>query len=130
MYWKKHILPKSWIETKVSKDSYFINIPQEEIDNWEINRWEKDQVLNLLNKDGFHLKPHGRSGTIYYIEKKQFCQIYFENSGVKEFDILIFFEKLTKWEMSKKEVINEKEKNEIRERLISWLKEKGIRSDL
>jgi hypothetical protein len=126
----KHLLPKSWTETKTSENSYLINIPKEEIDKWQILRWKKDNVNKLIKKDGFYIKPDGRNGVIYFVDENQLCQIYFESSAVKEFDILIFFEQLNEWQLPNKKVILDNEKEIIREKLLFWLKDKKLKSDL
>ena len=126
----KYILPKSWTESKISESSYLTNIPNEEIDKWQIDHWKKDKVNKLIQKDGFYLKPDGRSGTIYFVEENKLCQIYFEISGVKEFDILIFFEQLNQWELPNRKVMLENEKEVIKEKLSIWLGKEKIKADL
>ena len=127
---KKYLLPKGWTEKKISEDSYLLNIPKEQIEAWKIKRWKKDNVEKIITQNGFHLKPEGRNGTIYFVKESQVCEIYFESSAVKEFDILIFFERLTEWELPEKKTLLEIEKKEILEKLMIWLKEKKIKSDL
>ena len=126
----KYILPKSWTESKISESSYLTNIPNEEIDKWQIDHWKKDKVNKLIQKDGFYLKPDGRSGTIYFVEENKLCQIYFEISGVKEFDILIFFEQLNQWELPNRKGMLENEKEVIKEKLSIWLGKEKIKADL
>ena len=126
----KYILPKSWTESKISESSYLTNIPNEEIDKWQIDHWKKDKVNKLIQKDGFYLKPDGRSGTIYFVEENKLSQIYFEISGVKEFDILIFFEQLNQWELPNRKVMLENEKEVIKEKLSIWLGKEKIKADL
>lgn len=130
MNFKKYFLPKGWTEKKISEDSFLFEIPEEQIESWKLKRWKKDKVEELINKDGFHMKTEGRSGTIYFVEEKKLCEIYYEISGVKEFDILIFFDQLTEWQLPNKKVMVKKEMEKIQEKLILWLKEKRIKSDL
>ncbi|NNT73254.1 hypothetical protein HKT18_13600 [Flavobacterium sp. IMCC34852] len=127
---KKYFLPKGWTEKKISEDTYLLTIPQEELEAWKIKRWKKDNVEKLIRENGFHMKSEGRSGTIYFVQENQVCEIYFEVSGVKEFDILISFEGLTEWELPERKTIGKTEKEEILEKLKIWLKEKKIKSDL
>ena len=127
---KKYFLPKGWTEKKISEDSYLLNIPKEQIEAWKIKQWKKDNVEKIISQTGFHMKPDGRNGTIYFVKENQVCEIYFEISGVKEFDILIFFDQLTEWELPKRKPILEDEKKEILEKLLNWLKEKNIKSDI
>jgi len=126
----KYILPKGWTETKISENSYLTNIPKEQIDQWQIERWKKDKVNKLIQKDGFYLKPNGRSGTIYFVDNNQLCELGIEISGVKEFDIIIYFEQLIEWKLPNKKIMLENEKETIRERLLIWLKKEKIKADL
>jgi hypothetical protein len=84
----------------------------------------------LIDKDGFHLIADGRDGTIYFVENHKLCQIYFESSAVKEFDILVFFERFTEWQLPIKKEIDVTEKEVILEKLILWLEKEKIKSDL
>ena len=76
------------------------------------------------------MKTDGRNGTIYFVEENKLCEIYFESSAVKEFDILIFFEQILEWQLPKRIAILESEKEHIREKLKMWLNDREIKSDL
>jgi hypothetical protein len=123
-----HKLPDGWSETKISEDTYVTHIPQEQQDKWENERRKKDNIDKLSDKDGFHDKPNGRAGTIYYVENGKVCELHYEISGVKEFDILINFDQLTEWIFPTKESISDKEA--IKEKLVVWLNIKKIRAEL
>jgi hypothetical protein len=103
-------------ETKISKETYFVKIPQEEKDKWETERWRKDKVEKLLKTQGFHIKDHGRSGMIYFVENDKFCEIYYEISGVSQYDILIFFDSLSEWAFPQKKEMMDYEKEAIKEK--------------
>ncbi|MFC5683825.1 hypothetical protein ACYE2N_01660 [Flavobacterium sp. MAHUQ-51] len=130
MTFLKYFLPKGWTEKKISEDSYILNIPKKQYEAWKIERWKKDNIEEIVKLDGFHIKPDGRNGTIYFVKENKVCEIYFESSAVKEFDILIFFEQLTEWELPKRKPIIENEKKEIFEKILIWLEDKKIKSDL
>lgn len=117
-------------ETKISKETYFVNIPKEEKDKWEKERWRKDKVEKLLKTQGFHIKDHGRSGMIYFVENEKFCEIYYEISGVSQYDILIFFDSLSEWAFPQKKEMMDNEKEAIKESLAIWLQIKKIKADL
>lgn len=126
----KSLLSKIFKKNKSSQNLYFMDIPINEIDNWKLELWKKDNVINLINKNGFYLKPDFRAGSIYYVNNNQLCQIYIEQSGVKELDILIFFDQLSHWELPIRKEMTEDEKKLILEKLKIWLKEKKLKSDL
>jgi hypothetical protein len=126
----KCILQKSWIENNTSENEYWSELSKMENNKWQIDHWKKDKINMLIKKDGFHLKEDGRAGTIYYVEENKLCQIFFEISGVKQFDILIFFEQLKQWELPVKKNLSDNEIEEIKEKLLIWLQKKNIKSDL
>ncbi|MFC4817411.1 hypothetical protein [Flavobacterium sp. GCM10023249] len=123
-------LPEGWSETKISENQYLTYIPQEQLDDWKIKLWKKDNVTKILKKDGFIIKPDGRSGTIYHVKKERLCEIYFEISGTREFDILIYFDSLKEWSSPNKTEMSISEKKDIREELIVWLKKEKIKFEL
>jgi hypothetical protein len=123
-------LTDGWTETKISEDAYFVNIPQEELDKWKTGRWTKDKVEKLLNTEGFHIKDHGRAGIIYFVENEKFCEIDFEISGVSQYDILVFFDRLSEWAFPLKKKMTGIEKEVIKDKLVIWLNLKKIKSDL
>lgn len=123
-------LPEGWTETKISENVYLTQIPQEQKDKWNTDRRTKDKVDQLVNKDGFHIKNHGRAGTIYYVENGNYCEIHFEISGVHKFDILIFFDSLKEWVIPDKQLMTETDKEGIKNKLKAWLISKNIKADV
>ena len=123
-------LPEGWTETKVAEDTFITEIPKEQKDKRENERREKDKVEQLIKIDGFYDKSNGRAGTIYYVEKGKICELYYEISGVKEFDILIWFDQLSNWILPERKPIKFEEKEAIKEKLVDWLKQKKIRAEL
>ena len=122
-------LPKGWTETKISDNVYVTEIPQEQKDNWDKERREKDKVERLSKINGFHDKPSGRQGTIYFVDNGKVCELYYEISGVKEYDILIWFDQLNDWFLPKTETITTIDKQKIKKELQSWLDSKNIRAE-
>jgi len=127
---RDHKLPKGWTETKISEDVYLTHIPQEQRDKWKTERRKRDKVDQLVNKNGFHLKDNGRAGTIYYVETGKYCEIDFELSGLEKFDILIFFDSLKDWVVPDKQLMTGDEKEELKNKLKTWLTSKNIRADV
>ncbi|MDQ8005493.1 MAG: hypothetical protein REI64_11890 [Pedobacter sp.] len=102
---------------------------EEEKNRWRNERWERDGVSNLLSKDGFTFKSHGRSGYIYYTEQGTLIEIYVEMSGVKEYDMSVYFDENLE-RFPNRTILNEDEKEIMRGKLLAWLDHKGIRNDL
>lgn len=90
----------------------------------EIARYEK----TIVNKEGFSIKYFGRWGYLYYVENGNMCRIFSEFSGVPEYTILIAFEAHEDWHFSVKRTITATEKEEIRLKLIAWLKKEKIKA--
>lgn len=125
-----HSIPKGWTEEKIN-DTIFNTYIAEKIKNgWAAERRGKDKLNSFITVNGFHIKSHGRSGTIYYIEDRKVLEIDFEISGVKQYDILIFYDSVYDWVLPNKIKISERQKAEIRERLAEWLRFKNIRAEL
>lgn len=99
-------------------------------DRWTSERHQRDQVNKLIKQNGFHLKSQGRDGTIYYVNNGKLLEIYFEMSGVPEYDLLLSFDSIKSWAIPKNEDLSLTQKKEIRKLLLEWLKESQIRSDL
>lgn len=123
-------LPNGWIEKKVTKDTFVTEIPQEQKDNWAKERREKDKIGQLSKIDGFHNKSNDRQGTIYFVDKGKTCELYYEISGVKEYDILIWFDQLNEWILPQVETIKPIDKLRIKRELHKWLDSKNIRAEL
>ncbi|WP_343532976.1 hypothetical protein [Pedobacter sp.] len=102
---------------------------EENRDKWRNERWEKHGILKLLRKDGFTFKSDGRSGYIYYIEQGTLVEIYVEMSGVKRYDMLVYFDEKLK-RFPSESILNNDEKEILKEKLLSWFEKKGIKSDL
>lgn len=126
---RRNKLPEGWTETQISEDTYITHIPQEQKDKWLIEKWAKDNLIEILLKDGFHLKQDGRAGTIYYVAEGRFCEIDYELSAVPQFDILIFFDNVTEWSYPK-QGMTEEEKIKLKQELSDWLTEERIKNDL
>ena len=123
-------LPEGWSQTKISENDYTMHIPQDQKDKWIEERHKRDNVNSLIKMDGFHLKPEGRSGTIYYVENGMLCEMDIEISGAKQFDILIYFDGLSEWILPKKQLLNQDEKTQILERLKLWLEKENIKAEI
>lgn len=123
--------PDSWETVKVSKDIYTHEVSQAIKDKWSLERRQKDGLDTFINQDGFHLKGKGqRSGTIYYIDMGKVCEIFFEMSGVPEFDIIIYFNQVNEWTLPIIIAFSKQEKGNIKEELLNWLGKENIKTKL
>ena len=104
-------------------------VSKEDLEKWQKQRWEEDKVSKIVEKNGFVLKTHGRSGMIYFSENGKLCEIYVEMSGVSEYDMLVYFSNLF-WLLPEKKRLTKLEENNLKVELMIWLKDKNIKSDL
>jgi hypothetical protein len=101
--------------------------------NWDYIKWRDREIQNyerkIITKKGFFLKYYGRAGYLYYVENGNMCRIDSEYSTGQN-GIWIAFDLLKEWYLPVKKEMTEAEKEEIRLKLISWLKKKRIKADL
>ena len=79
--------------------------------------------------EGFNFHASGRSGSIFYKRGPRILELYWEMSGVPQYDILLWIEDSYFWTHPQKEKIDEAERNQIIADLELWLWKKKIRSD-
>jgi len=91
---------------------------------------QQDKLSKLISENGFHIESKGRAGTIYYVENKKVLKIDLEVSGVPQFDILVYFDNIVSWTLPVAQELTNKEKSEIRIKLIDWLHKKKIRAEI
>ena len=89
-----------------------------------------NQRVTYVKKNGFHIESRGREGNIYYAEDGRRCEIYFEISGVDQFDILVYFDSLAEWTLPVKERISVTDKERIRDLLRRFLADNNIRGQI
>lgn len=76
------------------------------------------------------MESRGREGNICYAEDGRLCEIYFELSGVDQFDILVYFDSLAEWTLPVKERISATDKERIRDLLRRFLADNNIRGQI
>jgi hypothetical protein len=122
--------PKGWTAIKIDDTHFQHHIAEIVKDKWVSERRQKDNFDKLITTDGFHIKYHGRAGMIYYVDNGNVLEIEFEMSGVPQYDLLLYFDNLKGWTIPKNEPFAFKEQSVIKEKLLEWLKNKRIKTDL
>ena len=111
--------PFGWTTIK-NDDNHFQHYIAEKLNEESTEkRRQKDNVLKLINKDGVHLKSHGRTGYLYIVDKGKICEVGFE-LGIN--GLILYFESLNDWSLPTKKRISDKEKEEIRNYITDWAK--------
>ncbi len=80
--------------------------------------------------EGFTFKPQGRSGFVYYKESNHVLEIYWEMSGVPEFDILISPLEIREWTVPPGCPISPEKQKEIVAGLGKFLVASKVRADI
>lgn len=109
--------PFGWTTIKFDDTHFQHHISEKLKEEWATERRKKDKVQELLPKDGVHLKSHGRSGYIYFVDKKRIAEIDFE-LGVNA--LILFFSRTNYWALPTKQTLTEDEKQKIKNKIIGW----------
>src|SRR5881227_2216634 len=79
--------------------------------------------------EGYTFKADGRSGFVYYREGDQILEIYWEMSGVPEYDVLISLSEIQKWTRPDGLPIPPQKKDQLISGLKDFLLARKIRPD-
>jgi hypothetical protein len=93
---------------------------------WNADRRREHKVAEL--EPGFSFRASGRDGCIYYREGDKLLELYWEMSGVDEYDILLSLEGLRAWALPDVEPIEPAKQEEILAALRSWLPANKVRA--
>jgi hypothetical protein len=93
---------------------------------WNAKRRHDDKVDELAQ--GFSFRASGRDGFIYYREGARVLELYWEMSGVNEYDVLLSLKGLREWALPHVESIEPAKQEEILAALRSWLSANKVRA--
>ncbi len=113
----KFKIPFGWTTVKIDDTHFEQHISEKLKLQWATNRREKDNVQNLINTDGIHLKSNGRNGYIYYVEKEKVTEIEYE-LGVK--GLILWFDSVDSWVLPTKQRLTKDEKIKIKNIIEDW----------
>ena len=68
-------LPLGWTSNKVSPGNFQLYIAHKQRERWDNERRQKDNISKLLNEEGFHFKPTGKTGYVYYVSQKRITEV-------------------------------------------------------
>jgi hypothetical protein len=81
-------------------------------------------------EEGYTFKAKGRSGFVYYREGNHVLEIYWEMSGVPQYDILIAPLEIIRWTSPADQPIPPEKRRQIVDGLKSYLLARKIRPDI
>jgi hypothetical protein len=122
--------PKGWTIIKVADNIHTFQIARVVKERWKKVQHDRDNLHELLGENGFHLRPFGDGGTIYYIENGKVLEIDFKEDESKKYDMLLAFEEIKYWIKPFEQPFTGIEKEAVRTKLVAWLKKKQLKTDL
>lgn len=122
--------PKGWTIIKVADNIHTFQIARVIKERWKKVQHDRDNLQELLEENGFHLRPFGDGGTIYYIENGKVLEIDFKEDESGKYDMLLVFEEIKTWIKPFEQPFTGKEKEAVRSKLLAWLKKKQLKTDL
>ena len=90
-------------------------------------RWKENKVADLAN--GYTWRTDGRTGCLYIKRQDRVMEVFYENSGSPEFDIILYWSSAT-WILPNQEAISLTERTALYEELLQWLKETGTKASM
>jgi len=104
-------------------DHNFIQYISERIkQEWANKRRDKDNIHELVKKNGVYLKSKGTNGFAYIVKDSKLAEVEFE-LGVK--GLIIYFSNLNNWILPNKHTLKPEEKLKIRNDIRNWSTETG-----
>jgi hypothetical protein len=88
-------------------------------------RWKENKVTELAN--GYTWRTDGRTGCLYIKRHDRVLEVFYENSGTPEFDIILYWSSAA-WILPNQEALSSAERTELYEELSQWLKETGTKA--
>jgi hypothetical protein len=79
---------------------------------------------------GFSFRASGRDGFVYYREGDKLLELYWEMSGVDEYDVLLSLNGLREWALPDVEPVDPAKQEEILAALRSWLAANKVRAQI
>jgi hypothetical protein len=110
-------IPFGWTTIKIDSNHFQSHISEKLKDEWATKRRDNGHVLSLIDKDGIHLKSHGRTGFIYVVDNGKIAEIEFE-LGVN--GLILYFSNMTNWELPTRLLMTTEEKLNIRNKISNW----------
>jgi hypothetical protein len=109
--------PFGWTTVKIDETHLRHYIPEKLQEEWASARRERDHVQELLPHDGIYIKPYGRSGFIYFVNKGRLAEFETE-IGVNGH--IIYFSSSNSWVLPSRQPITQDEKQFIKDKISEW----------
>ncbi len=113
---------------KIVEKVVYHQLDPKDVARWAEQRRGRDNVARC--PEGFTFSPSGRDGFIYYRSGLRTLELYWEMSGVPQYDILLSLEGLKEWVAPDSEPTSPGEQTEIRVALERWLASRGMKASM
>lgn len=77
------IVPFGWTSKKIGAGNFEVYIARKLQDDWHTERRRKDGLASLISKEGFHFKPHGKMGYVYYVNKGRITEVEWHEGEIE-----------------------------------------------
>ena len=77
------ILPFGWTSKKNGAGIFEVYISRKLQEDWDTERRRKDGLTSLVNKEGFHFKPHGKMGYVYYVSQGKIAEVEWHEGEIE-----------------------------------------------
>ena len=91
---------------------------------------ERRKIAFPTLQPGFTFEGTGRCGYVYFKEQERLLEVYWEMSGVPQFDYLLSPQGLSEWCYPARVPVSPARQSELLAELKAWLSAKKIRTDL
>ncbi len=116
----KVILPFGWTSKKVGNETFEVHIARKLQEDWDTERRRKDNLASLIYEEGFHFKPHGKMGYVYYVRQGKITEVEWHEGEIEG----ATFSKY--WVFPEKSLLTDEEFQEIYAELKQWAATKNI----
>lgn len=114
------ILPLGWTSKKLENGTFEVHIAQKLKEDWNTARRREDNIVSLIYDEGFHFKPHGKVGYVYYVRQRKITEVEWHEGEI----IGATFSKY--WVFPEKSLLTDEEFQEIYAELKEWAATKHI----
>lgn len=76
-------LPFGWTSKKTGAGIFEAYTSRKLQEDWDTERRRKDGLESLVNKEGFHFKPHGKMGYVYYVNLGRITEVEWHEGEIE-----------------------------------------------
>lgn len=109
--------PFGWTSIKLDNNQVQHFISNKIREEWHEARRKRDEVDQLLARDGVHQKTDGRAGRLYFVEDGRLTETEYE-FGMD--GLILYFAYTTHWVLPVKQALTAEERTRVKKALMAW----------